>query len=54
LGGIQQKKKMEPVNNTVALSKVRLYLSLFDTSAVGNMGTGLEEVEIVPFLPFLM
>jgi len=45
---------MEPVRNTVALSKVRVYLSLLDTSAVGNMGVGLEEVQIIPFLPFLM
>lgn len=53
LGGIQQKKKMEPVSYTVALSNVRVYLSLLDTSAIGNMGIGLEEVQIVGFFSFL-
>jgi len=27
---------------------------LLDTSTVGNMGVGLEEVQIVPFLPLLI
>jgi len=54
LGGIQQKKKMEPVSNTMELNKVRVSVSLLDTSAVGNMGVGLEEVEIVPVLPLLI
>jgi hypothetical protein len=54
LGGIQRKKKMEPVSNTMALSKVRVSLSLLDTSAGGNMGVGLEEVQIVLVLPLLI
>jgi len=43
---------MKSLSNTMALRKVRVSVFLLDTSAVGSVGVGLEEVQIVPFLPF--